>query len=158
MCTIWKKKLKEIFIAYLASLHHKLELIIERVFNTLMEASVVQITRYFKDFHITRATFYNKIWKQNYWRYSSMIYSWIKSIKQCSCQINNQLTPFQPRDDYKELLQLHLLFLGGEKAKDFNIRKSRALHRARWIAKLIYFLNIYLFRSQLQLNNFLVKN
>lgn len=65
--------------------------------------------------------------------------------------INDQLATFQPRDDYKELLQLSLIFLGDENAKDFKIRRPGALHRARWMAKLIYSLKIFLFRSQFKL-------
>lgn len=52
--------------------------------------------------------------------------------------INDQLATFQPIDDYKELLQFSLLFVGDETTKDFNIRTPGALHRARWMAKLIY--------------------
>jgi len=61
--------------------------------------------------------------------------------------INNQLATFQPRDDYKELLQLSLIFLEDGTVKDFKIRRPGTLHRARWMAKLIYSLKIFLFRS-----------
>lgn len=70
--------------------------------------------------------------------------------------INDQLINFpQVRDDYKELLILALLVIG-EKAPDYKIGTSRtyiihscgALHRARWMSKLIYSFKIYLYRSQ----------
>jgi len=50
-----------------------------------------------------------------------------------------------------ERIQLSLLFLGDETAKDFNICTPGALHPARWMAELIYSLKIYLFRSQFKL-------
>lgn len=66
--------------------------------------------------------------------------------------INNQLTEFQPRDDYRELLQLSLLFLGVERNTDIiHVRAPGACHRARWMAKLIYSLKVFLFRSQFRL-------
>ncbi|KYN11357.1 hypothetical protein ALC57_16486 [Trachymyrmex cornetzi] len=59
--------------------------------------------------------------------------------------IRNQLLLFQPREDYKELLILSLIFLGAE--DKIKIRSPGAYHRARWMAKLIYCMKIYLFRS-----------
>ena len=61
--------------------------------------------------------------------------------------LNCQLLEHQPRDDYKELLNLALVFLGAP-PKGIRIIALSAMHRARWMAKLIYCLKIYLFRSQ----------
>src|SRR6185436_16151702 len=55
-----------------------------------------------------------------------------------------QLLEHQPRDDYKELLHLALVFLGAP-TKGVRITAPGAMHRARWMAKLIYCLKIYLF-------------
>lgn len=62
-----------------------------------------------------------------------------------------QLTEYQPRDDYKELLQLSILFLGGELENGVSFKKPAGLHRARWMAKSIYSLKIFLFREQFRL-------
>jgi hypothetical protein len=64
------------------------------------------------------------------------------------CQ--NQLQVFQPRDDYKELLQLALIFLGDD-SSHVHISAPGACHRARWMAKIIRSSKIYLFRSQFHL-------
>lgn len=56
-----------------------------------------------------------------------------------------------PREDYKELLQLSLLYLGGWSKNDFNFRIPGALHQARWMAKAIYALKIVLFTKQLNI-------
>ena len=57
------------------------------------------------------------------------------------------LTEYQrgsfPRGDYKELLELSIICLGGDVAK-FQFRLPGAVHHARWMAKGIYFLKIYL--------------
>ena len=55
-----------------------------------------------------------------------------------------------PRDDYKELLLLSKIFLGKSCAK-VKFYKPGAYHHARWMAKAIYSIKIYLFREQFQL-------
>jgi hypothetical protein len=56
-----------------------------------------------------------------------------------------------PREDYRELLQLCLLFLGGEIDGQSSFRAPGALHNARWMAKAIYSIKICLFRDQMKL-------
>src|SRR6218665_3403561 len=65
--------------------------------------------------------------------------------------IQQQLVQFQPRDDYRELLQLSLVFLGSVSEAHVHIRTPGAIHRARWMAKLIYSLKIFIFRSQFKM-------
>jgi len=47
-----------------------------------------------------------------------------------------------------ELLQLTVVFLGGEITTGFQFRKPGAYHRARWMAKAIYAMKIWMFRRQ----------
>lgn len=61
--------------------------------------------------------------------------------------VKEKLVEDQPRDDYKELLQLTLIFLG-EKMENVNFRSPGPYHLARWMAKSIYCLKIFLFRKQ----------
>lgn len=63
----------------------------------------------------------------------------------------NQLNDFQPRDDYKELLELAIIFLGEVPKRGVHFRAPGGMHRARWTAKDIYSLKIYLFRNQFKL-------
>ncbi|GBM11911.1 hypothetical protein AVEN_209614-1 [Araneus ventricosus] len=56
------------------------------------------------------------------------------------------------RDDYRELIELSIVFLGGDAEKNFEIRSPGAIHQARWMAKAIYSLKLSLFSSQLKLN------
>lgn len=56
-----------------------------------------------------------------------------------------------PREDYAELLLLAYLFLGEIPDGSVNIRTPGAFHQARWMAKAIYVLKIYLFKAQFQL-------
>lgn len=59
----------------------------------------------------------------------------------------------QPREDYKEMLQLSLIFLGdrpGLRPTTTIIKSPGAINRARWMMKIIYSLKICIFRNQLQ--------
>lgn len=59
------------------------------------------------------------------------------------------------RDDYVEFLELALMFLGGKpKKKSFQVKfhPPGATHHARWMAKAIYSLKIFLFRKQFKLS------
>jgi hypothetical protein len=59
----------------------------------------------------------------------------------------NQLQNVQPRDDYMELLELVIIFLGGVPPRGVHFLKPGALHRARFMAKLLYSYKIFLFRD-----------
>ena len=61
------------------------------------------------------------------------------------------ISQHQPRDDYRVLLELSIIALGGMPDRGIRFRRSRAHHRAHWMAKVIYALNIYLFRGQANL-------
>ena len=59
-----------------------------------------------------------------------------------------QLEKFQPRDDYCELLELTIIFLGGTPHREIRFRYPGAIHRARWMARAIYSLKMWLFLKQ----------
>ena len=56
-----------------------------------------------------------------------------------------------PREDYRELLELAILFLGKVPPRGVRFRMPGAFHHARWMAKLLYVLKLNLFRKQFQL-------
>lgn len=53
------------------------------------------------------------------------------------------------RDDYRELIELSIMFLKGNTNKQFTFKKPGALHKARWMAKLLYGIKICLFEEQI---------
>jgi len=59
----------------------------------------------------------------------------------------------QPRDDYRELLELALIYMGHGPPRGVHLTKPGAMHRARWMAKAIYSLKIFCFRSQFHLTS-----
>lgn len=58
----------------------------------------------------------------------------------------------QPRDDYKELLLLSLIFIGKLPEERVKFYKPGGVSRARWMARAIYCLKIFLFRDQISLS------
>ena len=50
----------------------------------------------------------------------------------------HQVKVYNPRDDYKKLLQLAILFRGEKPWEAVHINAPGAYHRARWMTKLIY--------------------
>ena len=55
------------------------------------------------------------------------------------------------RDDYRELLELTIIYLGGVPPRGIRIMAPGAMHQARWMAKAIYGLKVFMFRSQFNL-------
>ena len=56
------------------------------------------------------------------------------------------------RDDYRELIELSIIFLGRDKEKKPKIRPFGAIHQARWMARAIYSLKICLLQSHFKIS------
>ena len=61
------------------------------------------------------------------------------------------LNSLQDRDDYKELLELTIIFLGVLPPRGIVFKYPGAFHHARWMSKAIYCLKIFMFRKQFHL-------
>ncbi len=57
----------------------------------------------------------------------------------------------QPRDNYREFLELSMIFLGCSPTRGVHFQAPCAMHRARWTAKVLYAIKMWLFRDQLKL-------
>ena len=76
--------------------------------------------------------------------------SWMKDKRDFIIQIcSNALAKGHSRDDYKENIELVLVVLGVMPAK-FSFKKPGAIHKARWMAPMIYGLKMFLFRNELK--------
>jgi hypothetical protein len=150
-CILLEQKLQRKLVS-LPCRYHIMELIIAAVFGLLMEKSSGPDIKLFKRF----AECWGSIDRQSYESgvADEAVAQQLDSAKaDLLTFIHNQLSQFQPRDDYKELLQLSLLFLGEALPAGVMIQQPGACHRARWMAKVIYSLKIYLFRSQFHLTS-----
>lgn len=72
-------------------------------------------------------------------------------IKDIKIFCTHHLDQNYSRDDYKEFLELALVFLGGNLPRRITFKAPGAIHHARWMAKALYSLKIYLFRKQFNL-------
>ena len=72
-------------------------------------------------------------------------------IQQVTSFATSQLTNHQPRDDYKEFLELALLFLGAVPPRGVRFLAPGAYHHACWMSKALYTIKIWLFRAQIKL-------
>ena len=65
-----------------------------------------------------------------------------------------QLEINHPRDDYRELLEITLIFLGEVPPKGVRFMKPGVLHRACFMSRLLYSMKMFIFRnSGFHLNN-----
>ena len=65
------------------------------------------------------------------------------------CKLGIVNPDFTYRDDYKELLQLTVIYLGGKFESGFTFKAPSSRSNARWMSKVIYTIKIALFRKQL---------
>ncbi|KYN07150.1 hypothetical protein ALC62_01887 [Cyphomyrmex costatus] len=56
-----------------------------------------------------------------------------------------------PREDYRDFIELIIMFLGSTPPRGSKFRTPGAVHHARWMAKALYSLKIYMFKSQFRL-------
>lgn len=55
------------------------------------------------------------------------------------------------RDDYRELMELTLIFIGGIPSRGVRFLAPGPMHHARWMSKVIYSLKVWMFRKQFRL-------
>lgn len=130
---------------WLACRHHVLELVLAAVFTSAMGSSSGPDILPFKAFQtkwyfIDQATFSPGPDDEELCPFLEDVAG--PMIEFCQAPL--------PRNDYRELLELIVVFLGGEPHRGIRFRAPGAMHQARWMAKAIYALKMWLFRAQLQ--------
>lgn len=137
-------------LLYLACRHHVLELALRAAFEAKFGRTTGPDVSLFKGFKDAWSTIDKTKFK------SGINMTKVKSAFQApeiEDQINfcfEQLKLNHSRADHKELLELAILFLGGNISTAF--RTPGAMSHARWLSKAIYSLKMYLFRSQYKLS------
>jgi hypothetical protein len=154
-------------LLFLACRHHILELLSTAVFDLFFSLSGPQIaifSRFKEQWPLIDVTKYNPIdddsvtpstkstltTTEKQWLYQNRtnIVSFLHK------QLNGKT---QPRQDYLELIKLSLIMLGESKLievdgkGEIHFNPPGAYHRARWMAKGIYCLKMFLFRGQFKL-------
>lgn len=122
--------------------HHINEIIVAEVFEKCFGCSSGPEIQLFKRFRNAWKTIDTSSYETDHENHS-----W-KGTVLSFCQ--EQLNCRHPRADYKELLQLSVIFLGGD-IPNFDFKQPGAMHRARWMAKIIYSIKIVLFKQQFKM-------
>lgn len=135
-------------LLHLACRHHILEIVLEKVFTAL------KITAATSGPDIAMFKRFREHWgcidKDKFGTATGM--KEIESFRERSIEFAvRNLDMCQPRDDYKEFLELAIIFLGGTPPRGVHIRVPGALHSARWMARILYSYKMWLFRSQFKL-------
>ena len=128
--------------------HHIPELILRAVWEILFGKDMSPFYKDFEDFQAS----WDDIDKNNFefLNPNRNERKWMKEIRNRVVSILESIlqSEKQPRDDYKEVLELVLILLSAPPQK-FTFKKPGAYNKARWMAILIYGIKMYLFRSQL---------
>jgi hypothetical protein len=146
-CALLQQKLDRNTLHF-ACRHHIFEIVAEKVFTECIKVPSnspdIQLFKRFKDY-------WNKIACDQF----EPLQKEDGIIPDCASDIiafcMQQLEQNQPRDDYKELIELTIISLGGVPQRGVHFMAPGALHRARWMAKIIYSRKIHLFRKQFKL-------
>src|SRR6218665_853568 len=137
-CVLLEHKLNKPLLS-LACRNHIHELIIAKVFETVIErASSCPQSKLFQRFATAWNTISTRVFESAI--SDDQFATELDPIKKCILDLlKKQLRTFQPRDDYKELLQLGILFLGGtsDDVTVPGVHAPEAYHRERGMAKLI---------------------
>jgi hypothetical protein len=133
-CVLFEKQIGRELL-WLACRHHVMELILAKVFTVCFGSSSCPEIRIFMPFK----SVWNDVIRSNYRGlelqpgtvFVESTISFLKDVEERETQI---------RDDYRELIELTMILLG---------IPSTTIHwRARWMAKLLYAMKIFLFRDQ----------
>ncbi|KAI5751469.1 hypothetical protein M8J77_007769 [Diaphorina citri] len=149
-CTILEQMLdKELF--YFACRHHILEVLLRGVFDGKLGSTTGPHPDLLKKIekawpNIDKTKYDLGISNKNVEKHITSQF-----ITDITADFKSKLAEFQPRDDYKELLELVLVFIGTLDGREVGFKTPGAISHARWMAKAIYCLKIYLFRGQFQL-------
>ena len=62
-----------------------------------------------------------------------------------------QLAMAQPRDDYRELIELSMIFLGQAPHRGIHFQTPGPKRHVRWMSTVLYSLKMWMFRGQFKL-------
>lgn len=148
-CVILEQKLKRNLL-YLPCRHHIFEIILRSAFEQYSFEAKGPTVAIFHRFQIK----WLKMKKENFLSGTKddKIVSQIGNTQTLIDFCLQYLQKKQPRADYKELVELVLIFLGHNIPK-YHFKAPGAFHHARWMAKAIYCLKIFLFREEFSLTD-----
>ncbi|XP_044596981.1 uncharacterized protein LOC123273608 [Cotesia glomerata] len=144
------EQMLETDLLWLPCRHHIYELVLTSVFTLKLPGTTGPNVPLFKKFQSCWSTIDKSKFKDGL-EGNKIHKKLISQVDDTDYTIKNILGTVLPRDDYKELLELSRIFLGTVEHQKVNFYKPGAFHHARWMAKAIYSLKIYIFRDVFEL-------
>lgn len=130
-------------LLWLACRHHILEIVLSKVFTLCFGPSSSPDIPLFKRVQAA----WPSIHLNNFKPLEKVTGNDNLKVNAVNSLLDILMTETQSRDDNMELIELSLLGLG-HSLDNVHWRAPGALHRARWIAKLLYAIKIFLFREE----------
>ena len=138
-------------MAWVACRHHVMELVLASIFRALFGPTGGPDVALFQRFqtnwpyidHFTYTTASDDMFD------SGTAVLRVEMVNFCKAAVEES----QPREDYEEPINLCLIFLGGADPAEVSFRAPGAFHQARWMAKAIYSLKLFLFQHQFTLTS-----
>lgn len=149
-CHLLEQKLDR-DILYLACRHHVYEIVLQGVFTEVKLATstgpdILLFIKFRKEWNTIDTNSYS------IWSTDENVKDILKDVADETIQFcTNKIKEDLPRDDYKEFLELIIIFLGGIPPRGIRFKAPGAYHLARWMAKALYCLKIFLFRKQFKI-------
>lgn len=140
-------------LLYLPCRHHILEVMLRGVFESKFGPTTGPHPDIFKRFQKAWPTLDKKQYDTGISNETVKKHVPPELIANISAEFKIKLMKSQPRDDYKELLQLVLVFVGALNGTEVGFKSVGAISHARWMAKAIYCLKMFLFRGQFNLSD-----
>lgn len=145
-CTLLETKLDR-HLLWLACRHHMLEIILSQVFKLCFGPSTSPDIPLFKRFRDV----WENISRESYEGLDLNVVP--KELVDHTLEIiTKAVTAEKIRDDYHELMELTLIVLSKPPTK-IHWRAPGPIHHARWMAKLLYAMKIFLFKKQKDIFN-----
>jgi hypothetical protein len=150
-CTLLEQKLDKMLL-WLACRHHVLEVLCGDVFKSLFGTASGPNVSLFKRFQECWPNIDQSAYKPcTEIRVRDDLEILNNDVINFLVELLNGKAEKLPREDYKELLELTLIFLGQTPPRGIHFRVPGAFHHARWMSKLLYAFKIILFQSQFKL-------
>lgn len=131
---------------YLACRHHVLELIVGAAWEVLFGKIKSPDNPWFKELKDTWAELtkeeHNALNPTNFW---------LRNKKKKALSALNEIleSSASPRADYREVAELCIILLGKEPPRGIHWAKPGAIHQARWMARNIYSMKMFMFSHEL---------
>ncbi|CAH0384658.1 unnamed protein product [Bemisia tabaci] len=134
-------------VLFLACRHHIFELLLEAVFMVHLSPSGGPDIVLFKNFQLQWPNIDAKKFR-NGLKVEAVQKALGGAIDETIQFAEDQIKVHQPRDDYRELLMLVIIFLGGAITSGYTFAAPGAFNKTRWLSKAIYSLKIWMLRDQ----------